>query len=105
MATRLLRRASASRARIVSTSTILLGSAFLLLGAIGILMNFRMTASRPNPFFAFGNVLFFVGPIVLGIRTMAKSIHDLDYFVFGFAIVGIIVMGFGLLLKRRVERL
>jgi hypothetical protein len=83
---------------------IVLGSAFLLLGAIGILMNFRMTASRPNPLFAFGNVLFFVGPIVLGIRTIAKSLHDLDYFVFGFAIVGIVVMGIGLLLGRRANR-
>jgi hypothetical protein len=84
---------------------IVLGSAFLLLGALGILMNFRMTASRPNPLFAFGNVLFFVGPIVLGIRTIARTLHDLDYFVFGFALVGIVVMGLGLMLKRRTERL
>ncbi|HTZ55861.1 MAG TPA: hypothetical protein VMB20_12440 [Candidatus Acidoferrum sp.] len=83
---------------------IALGSAFLLLGAIGILMNFRMTASRPNPLFAFGNVLFFVGPIVLGIRTIARTLHDLDYFVFGFAIAGIVVMGVGLLLGRRANR-
>lgn len=82
---------------------IALGSAFLLLGAIGILMNFRMTASRPNPVFAFGNVLFFVGPIVLGIRTIAHSLHDLDYFVFGFAITGIVVMGAGLLFRRRAR--
>ena len=80
---------------------IVLGSIFLLLGAIGILMNFRMTASRPNPIFAFGNVLFFVGPIVLGIRTIAHTLHDLDYFVFGFAAVGIVVMGAGLLLRTR----
>jgi hypothetical protein len=83
---------------------IVLGSAFLLLGAFGILMNFRMTASRPNPLFAFGNVLFFVGPVVLGIRTISKSLHDLDYFVFGFAIVGIVVMGIGVLLGRRANR-
>jgi hypothetical protein len=83
---------------------IVLGSAFLLLGALGILMNFRMTASRPNPLFAFGNVLFFVGPIVLGIRTIARTLHDLDYFVFGFALVGIVVMGIGLLLGRRANR-
>jgi hypothetical protein len=89
----------------VSPTTIALGSAFLLLGAIGILMNFRMTASRPNPLFAFGNVLFFVGPIILGVRTIAKTMHDLDYFVFGFAIVGIVVMGLGLLLKRNSEKL
>jgi hypothetical protein len=88
----------------VSTSTIVLGSVFLLLGAVGILMNFRMTAVRPNPFFAFGNVLFFVGPIILGVRTVAKSLHDLDYFVFGFAIVGIVVMGIGLVLTRRANR-
>lgn len=80
---------------------IVLGSAFLLLGAVGILMNFRMTAARPNPIFAFGNVLFFVGPIVLGIRTIARTLHDLDYFVFGFAIVGIVVMGVGLALRRK----
>ncbi|MGB6986382.1 MAG: hypothetical protein WBD74_10460 [Candidatus Aquilonibacter sp.] len=80
---------------------IVLGSAFLLLGAIGILMNFRMTAARPNPIFAFGNVLFFVGPIVLGIRTIARTMHDLDYFVFGFAIVGLVVMGVGLMLRRK----
>ncbi len=80
-----------------------LGSAFLLLGALGIFMNFRMTASRPNPIFAFGNVLFFVGPIVLGMRTIARSLHDLDYFVFGFAIVGIVVMGTGLLFGRRAR--
>lgn len=86
-------------------STIVLGSAFLLLGAIGILMNFRMTALRPNPLFGFGNALFFVGPIVLGIRTIAKSIHELDYFVFGFATVGIVVMGLGLLLKSKTEKL
>ena len=83
---------------------LVLGSAFLLLGAVGILMNFRMTAVRPNPLFAFGNVLFFIGPIVLGIRTIAKSLHDLDYFVFGFAIVGIVVMGVGLILARRANR-
>jgi hypothetical protein len=88
----------------VSTSTIVLGSAFLLLGAIGILMNSRMTASRPNPVFAFGNALFFVGPIILGVRTLARSIHELDYFVFGFAIAGIVVMGVGLLLGRRANR-
>ncbi len=82
---------------------IVLGSAFLLLGAIGILMNFRMTATRPNPILAFGNVLFFVGPIVLGIRTIARTLHDLDYFVFGFAIVGIVVMGAGLLVGRRAR--
>jgi hypothetical protein len=84
---------------------IVLGSVFLLLGAVGILMNFRMTAARPNPIFAFGNVLFFVGPIVLGIRTIARTMHDLDYFVFGFAIVGIVVMGLGLAFRRRPERL
>jgi hypothetical protein len=84
---------------------IVLGSAFLLLGAVGILMNFRMTAARPNPIFAFGNVLFFVGPIVLGIRTIARTMHDLDYFVFGFAIVGIVVMGLGLALRRKPETL
>ncbi len=84
---------------------IALGSAFLLLGAVGILMNFRMTAARPNPIFAFGNVLFFVGPIVLGIRTIARTLHDLDYFVFGFAIVGIVVMGVGLAFRRKAEKL
>lgn len=75
----------------------------MLLGAVGILMNFRMGASRPNPVFAFGNVLFFVGPIVLGMRTIARSLHDLDYFVFGFATLGIVVMGVGLLLGRRAR--
>lgn len=82
---------------------IALGSAFLLLGALGIFMNFRMTASRPNPIFAFGNVLFFIGPIVLGMRTIVHTLHDLDYFVFGFAIVGIVVMGTGLLFGRRAR--
>jgi hypothetical protein len=83
---------------------IVLGCVFLLFGAIGILMNFRMTTSRPNPIFAFGNVVFFVGPIVLGVRTMARSLHDLDYFVFGFAVVGILVMGLGLILGRRAKK-
>jgi hypothetical protein len=88
----------------VSTSTIVLGSAFLLLGAIGILMNFRMSASRPNPIFAFGNVLFFIGPIVLGVRTLARSLHELDYFVFGFAVVGMVIMTLGIILRRRMEK-
>jgi hypothetical protein len=87
-----------------SPSMIVLGCVFLLFGAIGILMNFRMTTSRPNPIFAFGNVVFFIGPIVLGVRTMARSLHDLDYFVFGFAAVGILVMGLGLILGRRAKR-
>jgi len=100
MAPRVLRRASAA-----SVGVIVLGSVFLLLGAAGILMNFRMTAQRPNPIFAFGNVLFFVGPIVLGIRTIARTLHDLDYFVFGFAAAGIVVMGIGLIFRRKSEKL
>ncbi|HEX8807115.1 MAG TPA: hypothetical protein VF741_09200 [Candidatus Aquilonibacter sp.] len=86
------------------SSAIILGSAILLLGAIGIMMNFRMSASRPNPIFAFGNVIFFVGAIVLGVRTLARSLHELDYFVFGFAVVGLVIMTIGLLLRRRTNR-
>ncbi|HUA08589.1 MAG TPA: hypothetical protein VMA98_04890 [Candidatus Acidoferrales bacterium] len=79
----------------------LIGSLFLLLGALGILMSFRLASSRANPVFGWGNALFFVGPIVLAIRTLAHSLHDLDYFVFGFAIAGILIMGAGMTLRGR----
>jgi uncharacterized membrane protein HdeD (DUF308 family) len=78
-----------------------IGSLCVIGGAIGVLMNFRMTTSRPNPLFAFGNVLFFIGPIVLGIRSIAHSLKDLEYFAFGFAAVGLAIMILGLALGRR----
>jgi hypothetical protein len=83
---------------------IFVGCACILGGALGILMNFRMSASRQNPFFTFGNVLFFIGPIVLGIRSIAHSMRDIEYFAFGFAAVGLVVMSIGLVLERRRNR-
>jgi len=82
---------------------IVVGCLCLIGGAIGILMNFRMTTTRPNPLFAFGNVLFFVGAIVLGIRSIAHSLKDLEYFAFGFAAIGLTVMSVGLFLGRRIQ--
>ncbi|MGC2242442.1 MAG: hypothetical protein WBA06_02350, partial [Candidatus Aquilonibacter sp.] len=79
--------------------------ACILGGAFGILMNFRMRASRPNPVFAFGNVLFFVGPIVLGIRSIVHSVNQVEYFAFGFAALGLVVMSIGLILGRRRNRI
>jgi FtsH-binding integral membrane protein len=83
----------------------IVGVACLIGGAIGILMNFRMTSSRPNPVFAFGNVLFFIGPIVLGIRSIVHSVNQVEYFAFGFAAVGLLVMSIGLILGRRRNRI
>ncbi|MGD0968347.1 MAG: hypothetical protein ABR949_08690 [Candidatus Aquilonibacter sp.] len=80
---------------------LVIGCLCVIGGAIGVLMNFRMTTSRPNPLFAFGNVLFFIGPIVLGIRSIAHSLNDLEYFAFGFAAIGVVVMGAGLAFGRR----
>jgi len=85
----------------VTSVLVVVGCACILGGAFGILMNFRMSASRPNPVFAFGNVLFFIGPIVLGIRAIAHSMRDVEYFSFGFAALGLVVMGIGLSLGRR----
>jgi hypothetical protein len=84
---------------------IFVGCACILGGALGILMNFRMSASRQSPFFTFGNVLFFIGPIVLGIRSIAHSMKDLEYFAFGFAAIGLLVMSVGLILGRRRNRI
>lgn len=83
---------------------IVIGCLCVIGGAIGILMNFRMTTSRPNPVFAFGNVLFFIGPIVLGIRSIVRSINQVELFAFGFAAVGLAVMIAGLVLGRRRNR-
>jgi nucleoside permease NupC len=83
---------------------IVIGCLCVIGGAIGILMNFRMTTSRPNPVFAFGNVLFFIGPIVLGIRSIARSMNQVELFAFGFAAVGLAVMIAGLVLGRRRNR-
>ncbi len=80
---------------------IVIGCLCVIGGAIGILMNFRMTTSRPNPVFAFGNVLFFIGPIVLGIRSIARTMDQVGYFAFGFAVIGLVVMMLGLGLGRR----
>jgi hypothetical protein len=84
---------------------VIVGCACILGGAFGILMNFRMRASRPNPVFAFGNVLFFVGPIVLGIRSIVHSVNQVEYFAFGFAALGLVVMSIGLILGRRRNRI
>ncbi|MGA7746439.1 MAG: hypothetical protein WBG27_10220 [Candidatus Aquilonibacter sp.] len=84
---------------------VIVGCACILGGAFGILMNFRMRASRPNPVFAFGNVLFFVGPIVLGIRSIVHSVNQVEYFAFGFAALGLVVMSIGLVLGRRRNRI
>jgi uncharacterized membrane protein HdeD (DUF308 family) len=84
---------------------IVVGCVCILGGAFGILMNFRMRASRPNPVFAFGNVLFFIGPIVLGIRSIVHSVNQVEYFAFGFAAVGLVVMSVGLILGRRRNRI
>jgi uncharacterized membrane protein HdeD (DUF308 family) len=84
---------------------VIVGCVCILGGAFGILMNFRMRAARPNPVFAFGNVLFFVGPIVLGIRSIAHTMNDVEYFAFGFAAVGLVVMSAGLMLGRRRNRI
>jgi uncharacterized membrane protein len=83
---------------------IVVGSICILGGALGILMNLRMGSSRTNTVFAFGNALFFVGPIVLGIRSIAHSMKDIEYFAFGFAAVGLVVMSIGLVLGRRRNR-
>lgn len=87
------------------TALVIVGCVCILGGAFGILMNFRMRASRPNPVFAFGNVLFFIGPIVLGIRSIARTMNDVEYFAFGFAAVGLLVMSVGLILGRRRNRI
>lgn len=82
----------------------IVGYVCILGGMFGILMNFRMSASRPNPVFAFGSMLFFIGPIVLGIRSIARSVNDVEYFAFGFAAVGLVVMSVGLVLGQRRNR-
>jgi hypothetical protein len=82
---------------------IVIGCLCVIGGVVGVLMNFRMTTSRPNPLFAFGNVLFFIGPIVLGIRSIARTMTDVEYFAFGFAAIGLVVMGIGLVLGRRAQ--
>lgn len=82
---------------------VVIGCLCVIGGAVGILTNFRMTSSRPNPVLAFGNVLFFIGPIVLGIRSIARSMTGVEYFAFGFAAIGLIVMGVGLVLGRRAQ--
>jgi hypothetical protein len=79
---------------------IVIGCICLLGGAVGILMNFRISAVRPNSAFAFGNVLFFIGPIVLGVRSLSRTIDDVDLFAFGFAALGLLVMGAALLMRR-----
>jgi hypothetical protein len=84
---------------------IVFGSALILLSALGILTNFGMTTSRRSRLFAFGNVLFFIAPVVFGMRIIARSLHELEYFGFGYAAVGIVVMGLGLALRRRSEKL
>jgi uncharacterized membrane protein YhiD involved in acid resistance len=82
---------------------IILGCIFLIGGAIGIMMNFRMSAVRPNPLFAFGNALFFIGPIVLGIRTLSRTINDVDIFAIAFSGIGLFIMAAALLKRRRTN--
>jgi hypothetical protein len=79
---------------------IAIGCICLLGGAVGILMNFRISAVRPNSAFAFGNVLFFIGPIILGVRSLSRTIDDVDLFAFAFAALGLLVMGAALVLRR-----
>jgi hypothetical protein len=80
---------------------IALGCIFLIGGVIGVLMNFRISAVKPSPAFAFGNVLFFIGPILLGIRSLSRSLDQVDFFAFAFAGIGIAVMGAALMLGRK----
>jgi hypothetical protein len=79
---------------------LILGLIFLIGGVIGIMMNFRISAVRPSPIFAFGNVLFFIGPIVLGIRSLSRTIDQVDFFALAFATIGLVVMGIGLVRGR-----
>ncbi len=80
-----------------------LGLIFLIGGVVGIMMNFRISAVRPSPVFALGNVLFFIGPIVLGIRSLSRTLDQVDYFAIIFAAAGLIIMGTSLLLRRRTR--
>lgn len=73
---------------------------FLVGGAVGILMNSRMTARRPNMLLTFGNTLFFIGPILFGVRILAKDVKQLEAYGFAFALIGIAVMGVSLVTGR-----
>jgi hypothetical protein len=83
------------------TSNTILGCIFLAGGAVGILMNSRMTAKRPNMLLTFGNAIFFIGPILFGLRLLAKDIAQMEFYGFGFALLGLAVMGVSFLFARR----
>ena len=78
-----------------------LGWIILAFAVLGILANSRMTEKRPSTLLAFGNALFFIGPILWGVHLLVTNAKQLDAYGFGFALVGLIVMGIGLTAGRR----
>jgi hypothetical protein len=83
---------------------LVLGLFFLLGGLLGIATNLRMNTVRRNPIFTFGSVLFFIGPIVLGIRSLARSLQDVSLFALILAGIGLLLILAGLILGRRRSR-